>query len=90
LGARRIDKIEDRFKTSRRLLQGMAGHDDSRTAMPFAAMIEGEFDLRPLRKMPLGKQADSLGRPANLILNQADRIRKTNRDLSRPYILGFA
>jgi hypothetical protein len=49
-----------------------ASHDNSRAAMPFALVIEGELDFRADAERPLGQEADSLGRPMNLFLNQID------------------
>jgi len=55
--------------------------------MPFAAMIEGKLNFRPHAEGPFGQETDTFGRPLDLILNQIDRIRITNRytcSLRRP------
>ena len=57
----------------------MTRDDDSRAAMPLALVIEGELDFRADPEGPLREQADPLGRPLNVLLNEIDRIRKTNR-----------
>jgi hypothetical protein len=40
--------------------------------MPFTLVIEGELDFRADPERPLRQEADSFGRPVNLILNQVD------------------
>ncbi len=57
----------------------MAGDDDSRAAMPLAPVIEGELDFRADPERPLGQEADSLGRPVDLVLDEVDGVRETNR-----------
>jgi hypothetical protein len=70
--AGRLDEIEDGLEKSRLVAQRMATDDDAGAAMPFAAMIEGELDLGPDLKRPLGEEADAFGGPMDLFLNQID------------------
>jgi hypothetical protein len=72
LGAGRFDKKEDDLVKSERTAERVASHDDSRAAMPFAPVIEGELHFRADPEGPLRQQAYSLGRPVDLILNQVD------------------
>ena len=80
LGARGIDKIENRLVATLRFAQRMAAHHNSRAAMPLALMFKGEFDLGSVREMPLGEKTDSLGGPLNLLVCKVDGIGKTNRN----------
>jgi hypothetical protein len=83
-------KVEYRLEITARLAERMTRHDDPRAAMSFSAMIEGEFDFGPFRKIPLGQKADALGAPVNLMLNKSDGIRKTNRYARALTSPGFA
>lgn len=60
----------------------MTGHHDSGTAMPLAPVIKGEFDLDALLKIPLCEQTDPLRRPINLVLDEMNRIRKINGNVT--------
>jgi hypothetical protein len=66
----RFDKKENGFKKAKGLSQGSAGNNNSGTTMPFIKMVKGKFDFSTYLKRPLGKKADSLGRPINLMINE--------------------
>jgi len=72
LGTGRLDEKEHGLEKSEWTAQRVASHDDSRAAMPFALVIEGELDFRAHPERPLRQETDSFGRPVNLILNQID------------------
>jgi hypothetical protein len=72
LGTGRFDEIEDDLVKSEWTTERMTGHNDTRTAMPFAPVIEGELDFGAYPKGPLGEKTHSLGRPVNLVLNQVN------------------
>jgi hypothetical protein len=87
LGTGRLDEKEHGLEKSEWMVERVTSHDDSRAAMPFALVIEGELDFRAHPERPFCQETDSFGRPVNLILNQIDGIRKTNRHtptLARP------
>lgn len=67
-----LDKKEDDLVKSERTAKRVTGHDNSRTAMPFAPVIESELNFGTHPKRPLREEAHSLGRPMDLILNQVD------------------
>jgi hypothetical protein len=72
LGTGRLDEKEDDLVKSERTAEWVTGHDNSRAAMPFTAVIESELNFGAHPKRPLREEAHSLGRPMNLILNQVD------------------
>lgn len=67
----------------------MAGNYDTRTTMTLAAVIEGKFNFGSLLKKPFCQEANSLGTPMNLILDQVHGIGKTDGDLRFPICPGF-
>jgi hypothetical protein len=72
LGTGCLDEIEDDLVKSERTAEWMTGDDNSRAAMPFAPVIEGELNFGAHPKGPLGEKTHSLRRPVNLILNEID------------------
>ena len=66
--ARGINEIKDGLEAAFRLLKRVARHDNSRTAMPLALMLKGEFNFGALGKTPLGQEADTLWRPLHPFL----------------------
>ena len=65
------EKEADLIKSGR-TAEWATSHDDSRAAMPFTPMIEGELDFRANPERPFRQETDSLGRPVDLFLNQID------------------
>jgi hypothetical protein len=72
LAARRLDKKKNRLVKSQRMQQRVTLDHNSRAAMPFTLVSEGELDFGADPKRPLRQKADPLRRPSNLILNQLD------------------
>jgi hypothetical protein len=72
LGTGRLNEIEHRLVKSKRASERMTGHHDPRATMPLTLMIESELNLGADPEWPLGQEADSLGRPLHLFLNQID------------------
>jgi hypothetical protein len=72
LGTGRLDEKEHGLEKSEWMVERVTRHDDPRAAMPFTLVIEGELDFRADPERPLRQEADSFGRPVNLILNQVD------------------
>jgi len=72
LGTGRFDEKEDDLEKSEGSAERVTSHDNSRAAMPFAPVIEGELNFRAHAKRPFREETHSLGRPVNLILNQID------------------
>jgi len=72
LGTGRLDEKEDGFEKSKWLAERVASHDDSRAAMPFTLVIEGELNFGAHPERPLRQETDAFGRPMNLFLNQID------------------
>jgi hypothetical protein len=72
LGTGRLDEKEHGLEKSEWMVERVTSYDDSRAAMPFALVIEGELDFRAHPERPFRQETDSFGRPVNLILNQVD------------------
>jgi len=68
----------------------MTGHDDARTTMPFTLMVKGKLNFGSLRKKPFREEANPLGRPVDLLLNQIDGIRETDSNSRSLLSPGFA
>jgi hypothetical protein len=71
-GTGRLDEKEHGLEKSERTAQWVTCHDDSRAAVPFSPVIEGELNFRSHPERPLCQKTDSLGRPMNLIPDQID------------------
>jgi len=69
---RRLDKEENRFEKPLRTAKRMARDDNARAAMAFALVIKGELDFRSNAEGPLGHDADTLGRPLDLLFYETN------------------
>jgi len=90
LGTRRINKIKNRFKTPSWFMERITSYHHTGTTMPLSLVVEGKFYLRTLCKKPLCQKANSLRRPMDLLLNQIDGVRKTDRNLRSLFNPRFA
>jgi hypothetical protein len=80
LGTGRLDKVEDGLEEAGLAGVIAAGHNDSDAAMSFALVIERELDFGSDLERPFGQETDTLGRPLDMLLNEIDGVRKTNRN----------
>ena len=70
--ARCLDKEEHRFEKLLTTAKWMARDDNARATMAFALVIEGELDFRSNAERPLGHDADTLGRPLDLLFYETN------------------
>ncbi len=71
-GTGRLDEKEHGLIITEWTAQRVTSHDDSRAAMPFALVIEGEFHFRAHPERPFRQETHSFGRPMNLFVDQID------------------